>query len=135
MNDFKQGKIRVLVATDIAARGIDVEGITHVVNLDFPPTPEDYIHRIGRTGRAKTEGTAISFITNEDNNALRNVERFMKKSIIRRRAKGFVVNQQSFSQSREGKQSPRKSSKRGSPVSNKDFSKPSPRKRRNFRRN
>ena len=135
LNDFKQGKIRVLVATDIAARGIDVEGITHVVNLDFPPTPEDYIHRIGRTGRAKTEGTAISFITNEDNNALRNVERFMKKSIIRRRAKGFVFNQQSFSQSREGNQSPRKSSKRGRPVSNKDFSKPSPRKRRNFRRN
>lgn len=134
LNDFKQGKIRVLVATDIAARGIDVEGITHVVNLDFPPTPEDYIHRIGRTGRAKTEGTAISFITNEDNNALRNVERFMKKSIIRRRAKGFVVNQQTFSQSREGKQSPRKSSKRGRPVTNKDFSKPSPRKRRNFRR-
>ena len=134
LNDFKQGKIRVLVATDIAARGIDVEGITHVVNLDFPPNPEDYIHRIGRTGRAKTEGTAISFITNEDNNALRNVERFMKKSIIRRRAKGFVVNQQSFSQSRERKQSPRKSSKRGRPVSNKDFSKPRPRKRRNFRR-
>ena len=90
LSDFKAGKIRVLVATDIAARGIDVEGITHVVNLDFPPTPEDYIHRIGRTGRAKSEGVAISFITEDDRTPLRSLERFMKKSIIRRRAKGFV---------------------------------------------
>ena len=53
LQDFKDGKTRVLVATDIAARGIDVEGITHVINFDFPPNAEDYIHRIGRTGRAK----------------------------------------------------------------------------------
>jgi superfamily II DNA/RNA helicase len=56
----------VLVATDIAARGIDVTGISHVVNFDFPMHPEDYVHRIGRTGRANAVGDAISFITQED---------------------------------------------------------------------
>jgi len=104
LNDFKNGKIRVLVATDIAARGIDVDGITHVVNFDFPPTSEDYIHRIGRTGRAKSEGVAISFITGDDVKTLRNLERFMKKSIVRRRAKGFTANQASFVVAERGNQ-------------------------------
>ena len=63
MKDFKSGAVRVLVATDIAARGIDVDGISHVVNFDFPMHPEDYVHRIGRTGRAQAIGDAISFVT------------------------------------------------------------------------
>jgi ATP-dependent RNA helicase RhlE len=66
LNDFKAGIVRVLVATDIAARGIDVDGISHVVNYDFPMHSEDYVHRIGRTGRAHAVGDAISFITPED---------------------------------------------------------------------
>ena len=66
MKDFKSGAVRVLVATDIAARGIDVDGISHVVNYDFPMHSEDYVHRIGRTGRAHAMGDAISFITPED---------------------------------------------------------------------
>ena len=103
LNDFKNGKIRVLVATDIAARGIDVDGITHVVNFDFPPTSEDYIHRIGRTGRASLK-VSISFITGEDVKTLRNLERFMKKSIVRRRAKGFTANQASFVVAERGNQ-------------------------------
>jgi ATP-dependent RNA helicase RhlE len=86
---FKSGAVRVLVATDIAARGIDVEGISHVVNFDFPPQPEDYVHRIGRTGRAHAVGDAISFITPDDHGSLRAVERFIARGIPRKRAGDF----------------------------------------------
>jgi ATP-dependent RNA helicase RhlE len=89
LKDFKSGAARVLVATDIAARGIDVDGITHVVNYDFPMHPEDYVHRIGRTGRAQAVGDAISFVTPEDHSALRSVERFIGRGIVRKRAEGF----------------------------------------------
>ena len=86
---FKSGEVRVLVATDIAARGIDVEGISHVVNFDFPPQPEDYVHRIGRTGRAQAIGDAISFVTAEDQAALRALERFISRGIPRKRETDF----------------------------------------------
>jgi len=86
---FKSGAVRVLVATDIAARGIDVEGISHVVNYDFPPQPEDYVHRIGRTGRAKAIGDAISFVTADDASNLRALERFISRGIPRKVAVGF----------------------------------------------
>src|SRR3989442_174744 len=86
---FKSGAVRVLVATDIAARGIDVEGISHVVNFDFPPQPEDYVHRIGRTGRAHAVGDAISFVTPEDHGALRALERFIARGIPRKHAGDF----------------------------------------------
>ena len=86
---FKSGAVRVLVATDIAARGIDVEGISHVVNYDFPPQPEDYVHRIGRTGRAKAIGDAISFVTPADAANLRALERFITRGIPRRVASGL----------------------------------------------
>jgi ATP-dependent RNA helicase RhlE len=86
---FKAGTVRVLVATDIAARGIDVEGISHVVNFDFPPQPEDYVHRIGRTGRAKAIGDAISFVTPDDRGNLRDLERFISRGIPRKVAEGF----------------------------------------------
>jgi ATP-dependent RNA helicase RhlE len=66
LKSFRDGKIRVLVATDIASRGIDVADIAHVINFDLPQSAEDYIHRIGRTGRAGVSGNAISFITPED---------------------------------------------------------------------
>ena len=89
LQDFKDGKIRVLVATDIAARGIDVDGITHVVNFDFPPHTEDYVHRIGRTGRANMDGVAISFLTGEDRDALKALERFIRRSIQIRKPEGF----------------------------------------------
>jgi ATP-dependent RNA helicase RhlE len=89
LNDFKSGAVRVLVATDIAARGIDVDGISHVVNFDFPMHAEDYVHRIGRTGRAQAIGDAISFVTPEDHGALRSLERFIGRGIVRKRAEGF----------------------------------------------
>jgi ATP-dependent RNA helicase RhlE len=81
--------VRVLVATDIAARGIDVDGISHVVNYDFPMHSEDYVHRIGRTGRAHAVGDAISFVTPEDRDELRTLERFIGRGIVRKRAEGF----------------------------------------------
>lgn len=87
--DFKNGAVRVLVATDIAARGIDVDGISHVVNLDFPPQVEDYVHRIGRTGRAEAAGHAISFITGEDRDAVRALERATGKVMPRMLPEGF----------------------------------------------
>src|SRR5256714_12889234 len=92
LKDFKSGAVRVLVATDIAARGIDVEGISHVVNYDFPMHSEDYVHRIGRTGRAHAVGDAISFVIPEDHGALRSLERFIGRGIVRKRAEGFDYN-------------------------------------------
>ncbi len=89
LKDFKSGAVRVLVATDIAARGIDVDGISHVVNYDFPMHPEDYVHRIGRTGRAHAVGDAISFVTSEDYGDLRALERFIGRGIVRKKAEGF----------------------------------------------
>src|SRR5262245_29998634 len=87
--DFKSGAVRVLVATDIAARGIDVDGISHVINFDFPIHAEDYVHRIGRTGRAQAIGDAISFISAEDRTALRALEKFIGRGIVRKNAEGF----------------------------------------------
>src|SRR5438874_8137328 len=92
LKDFKSGAVRVLVATDIAARGIDVDGISHVVNYDFPMHSEDYVHRIGRTGRAHAVGDAISFVTSEDHGTLRSLERFIGRGIVRKRAEGFDYN-------------------------------------------
>ena len=92
LKDFKSGAVRVLVATDIAARGIDVDGISHVVNYDFPMHSEDYVHRIGRTGRAHAIGDAISFITPEDQGPLRSLEHFIGRGIVRKRAEGFDYN-------------------------------------------
>jgi ATP-dependent RNA helicase RhlE len=89
LKDFKSGAVRVLVATDIASRGIDVDGISHVVNYDFPMHPEDYVHRIGRTGRAQAVGDALSFVTPEDQSALRSLERFIGRGIVRKRSEGF----------------------------------------------
>jgi ATP-dependent RNA helicase RhlE len=89
---FKDGEVRVLVATDIAARGIDVDGISHVVNFDFPMHAEDYVHRIGRTGRAQAIGDAISFISSEDYGPLKSLERFIGRGITRKKAEGFDYN-------------------------------------------
>jgi ATP-dependent RNA helicase RhlE len=78
---FKVGKVRVLVATDIAARGLDVDDITHVVNYDLPIEPETYVHRIGRTARAGASGDAVSFCAAEDREFLRDIERLIRKAI------------------------------------------------------
>ncbi|MEJ2539713.1 MAG: DEAD/DEAH box helicase [Gemmatimonadota bacterium] len=80
---FADGKVRVLVATDVAQRGLDVEGITHVVNYDVPTDPEDYVHRIGRTARAGATGTAITFVTAGDLGHLRSLELHLKRDLER----------------------------------------------------
>jgi ATP-dependent RNA helicase RhlE len=89
LQDFKDGKIQVLVATDIVARGIDIDGVTHVVNFDFPVNPEDYVHRIGRTGRAEAQGEAISFVPKQDLNLLNILELFISQRLDRKRLRGF----------------------------------------------
>jgi len=78
---FRDGKLRTLIATDIAARGIDVDGISHVFNYDLPNIPESYVHRIGRTARAGAEGVAISFCDHEEGAFLRDIERLIRMSI------------------------------------------------------
>jgi len=92
LQDFKEGKAQVLVATDIVARGIDIDGVSHVVNYDFPVNPEDYVHRIGRTGRAEAEGMALSFVPEEDLNLLDILEHFISRRLERKRVKGFNYN-------------------------------------------
>jgi ATP-dependent RNA helicase RhlE len=89
LDAFKSGRCRVLVATDIASRGIDVEGISHVINYDFPMHPEDYVHRIGRTGRAEAIGDAISFVTPDDEPYVRDLEKMTHKRVARKTVQGF----------------------------------------------
>jgi ATP-dependent RNA helicase RhlE len=86
---FKSGKYEVMVATDIAARGIDVAGVTHVINYDVPENPEDYVHRIGRTGRAQAVGDAFTLVTPENASDIRDIQRFIGQKIPELRLAGF----------------------------------------------
>lgn len=90
LNEFKEGKSKVLIATDIAARGIDVEELSLVINYDLPNVPETYVHRIGRTGRAKASGIAISFCDIEERPYLRDIEKLIKQSVPRMPEHQFV---------------------------------------------
>jgi ATP-dependent RNA helicase RhlE len=90
--DFKAGKTSVLVATDVASRGLDIEALPQVINFDIPHSPEDYVHRIGRTGRAGLKGEAISLAAPEDNEALAAIEKLLKKRIERVLVPGFQPN-------------------------------------------
>jgi len=89
LNGFRSGKYRVLVATDIAARGIDVSSISHVINYDVPDTADAYVHRIGRTGRAAKTGDAFSLVTSEDADIVRSIERFLGRRLKRLCLPGF----------------------------------------------
>ncbi len=81
LDDFKQGRIQVLVATDIAARGLDIEDMPHVVNFELPHVPEDYVHRIGRTGRAGCSGEAVSLVSRDERDRLRAIEKMLGRQI------------------------------------------------------
>jgi ATP-dependent RNA helicase RhlE len=92
LEGFRDGSYPILVATDIAARGIDVAGVTHVINFDVPKHPEDYVHRIGRTGRAQQEGDAFTLLSgSEDADAARAIERFIGAKVPRKEMRGFPV--------------------------------------------
>jgi ATP-dependent RNA helicase RhlE len=89
LEGFRSGKHRVLVATNIAARGLDIEGISHVVNYDVPDQPEDYVHRIGRTARAEAEGNAITLVTPDDEGLIHRIEYLLEYGIDRKTLPGF----------------------------------------------
>jgi ATP-dependent RNA helicase RhlE len=81
LGDFKHSRVRVLVATDVAARGLDIDELPHVVNFELPHVPEDYVHRVGRTGRAGNEGRAVSLVSTEERDLLRSIERLIQQDI------------------------------------------------------
>jgi ATP-dependent RNA helicase RhlE len=83
LDNFRQGYSQVLVATDIAARGIDIEDISHVINFDIPGSPEDYVHRIGRTGRVDATGDAFSFVDKSEESMVKDIERALKQTLPR----------------------------------------------------
>src|SRR5436309_9598053 len=89
MKGFRDGKIRFLVATDVVGRGIDVRNISHVINYDIPEDPENYVHRIGRTGRIGADGVAFAFVTPEQGQELTDIEVFINKQIPEERIEGF----------------------------------------------
>jgi ATP-dependent RNA helicase RhlE len=107
LSDFKQGKVRVLVATDVASRGIDIDQLPHVVNFELPDVPEDYVHRIGRTGRAGNEGRAVSLVCGDEYHQLKSIERLLDRSLSRVVTPGYE---------------PRASSQQGSSESSKQRS-------------
>ena len=90
--NFKNGDVRVLVATDIAARGIDIDQLPHVVNFELPNVSEDYVHRIGRTGRAGNEGVAVSLVCVDEEEYLEGIEKLIKKDIPKVEVEGFIVD-------------------------------------------
>jgi ATP-dependent RNA helicase RhlE len=90
LEDFKKGAVRVLVATDIAARGLDIDTLPHVVNYELPQVPEDYIHRIGRTGRAGAEGEALSLVCVDEQGLLKDIEKLLRKSLTKDVIQGYA---------------------------------------------
>jgi len=106
MEGFRDGRFRVMVATDIAARGIDVSRVAHVINYDLPDTPDTYTHRVGRTGRAEREGQAHSLVTSDDVSMIRAIERLLGKPIERRRIDGFDYSAPAPARDREFERPP-----------------------------
>ncbi len=100
VNDFKEGSLRILVSTDVTARGIDVSGVTHVINFDVPVIYEDYVHRIGRTGRAFCEGKAITFATDAEKYHIEKIEKLIREKIpVKKLPAGVEVAKTSFEES------------------------------------
>jgi ATP-dependent RNA helicase RhlE len=120
--DFKSGKTAVLVATDVASRGLDIEGLPQVINFDVPHSPEDYVHRIGRTGRAGLTGEAISLVAPQDQEGVAAIERLIKKRIERVLVPGFQPHGASVAamMGDERRKTPRKEPRPADPI----FSKP-----------
>ncbi|WP_293298781.1 DEAD/DEAH box helicase [Pedobacter sp. UBA4863] len=118
LTEFKERKLRVLVATDIAARGIDIDDLTHVFNYDLPNIPETYVHRIGRTGRAGANGNAISFVDAEENEYLIDIQKLIKRTIPIVEQHPFPLSWQTMLAKKEVVRKPQKDSK-GNAANNK----------------
>lgn len=103
LQDFKQGKVRVLVATDVASRGLDIDQLPHVVNYELPNVPEDYVHRIGRTGRAGNEGRAVSLVCGDEYPFLKDIERLLNQTL----AKEVIPGYEPTSKSQPGADQPK----------------------------
>jgi ATP-dependent RNA helicase RhlE len=115
LDGFRQGTFQVLVATDIAARGIDVSQVSHVINYDIPDTPEAYIHRIGRTGRAARTGDAFTLVSGEDTVMVRTIERVLGSPLERRTMQGFDYAAPAPPRAEQPARSPRPASNRARP--------------------
>lgn len=89
MDDFKQGRVRVLVATDVASRGLDIDQLPHVVNFELPNVAEDYVHRIGRTGRAGQSGTAVSLVYFDEYPLLVKIEKLLNQTLLKQVIPGY----------------------------------------------
>jgi len=112
LDGFRDGRFQVMVATDIAARGIDVQGITHVVNFDVPAFAEDYVHRIGRTGRAAATGDAITLVSEDEREYLGKIEKFIGRTFSPREYPGFVCPKSDSARPRRAGKSPSVRSRR-----------------------
>ena len=133
LKDFKDSKTQVLVATDIAARGIDINLLPHVVNFDLPYVPEDYIHRIGRTARAGKEGKAISLVSADEHKLLFDIEKLLQSPILRETIEGFEPTQNLSTEppKSKGNNRRRSSSARGGQKTRSSKGRPSWNKKRN----
>ncbi|MEN8186290.1 MAG: DEAD/DEAH box helicase [Bacteroidota bacterium] len=109
---FKKGEVRVLVATDIAARGLDIPLLPHVINFELPNVPEDYVHRIGRTGRAGASGEAISLVSHEEKDYIKGIEKLLDQNLPSEIVKGFELNTSPNEENKTSNKSQPKNSKR-----------------------
>ncbi len=116
MNGFRTGAFQILVATDVAARGIDVTQISHVINYDMPDTVDSYTHRIGRTGRNDKTGDAFTFITSEDKDMVRSIERVLRAKVTQCTLTGFDYNKAAASRHDESARQPRKQPRSGKQI-------------------
>jgi ATP-dependent RNA helicase RhlE len=126
LDGFRDGTYQILVATDIAARGIDVTGISHVINYDMPDTADAYTHRIGRTGRAARLGDAFTLVTNEDADMARAIERVLGATLERRTLQGFDYDQATPARNTEFARPPREPRRRPQPISETVKAQPAP---------
>jgi ATP-dependent RNA helicase RhlE len=130
LRGFREGRYEVLVATDIAARGLDIADVSHVINFDVPQHPEDYVHRIGRTGRAQATGDALTLMVAEDRQHMAAIERFIGQSIERVRLDKFNYHYTALFDDAKDKRSPYERKVRGVRLSGGYYFGPVRRRRR-----
>lgn len=131
LNDFRSGEIRALVATDVAARGIDVEGVTHVINFELPNEPESYVHRIGRTARAGAEGVSLSFCDHEERGYLRDIEKTIRQQVPMMEDHPYHLEGIQIRYDDDGKEEKKSGPRRGAPKRRSNSGKHKPNRRIN----